>query len=293
MNTPKPVAPEQMKMTPKLAAPSFKPMPIKNDNKNRPLADHPGLKAMLDADNKQVSLKTELIKPVFFGGGLVVGAGVAYLLTKKHYEKKADEEIQSVKELYKDMFVEGVSDEADTTLSDINAEFLEYEEQVSTLSYGNTPDEPHVMSSTAYNKAFMPDDFTRPGYEPEVEATEVVEGISDDPEDPSTWERGKDFPYVITHEEFVGDDEYEKITLTYFMRDQVLMNEAEEVADDTDDLVGDDNLRHFGVGSQDPNIVYIRNLSVSTDFEVILDQRSYTKVILGLDEQDETILSKT
>ena len=44
---------------------------------------------------------------------------------------------------------------------------------------------------------------------------------------------------------------------------------------------------NFGNQSDDPNVVYIRNNKRNADFEVVLDERSYTVVVLGFVSEKE------
>jgi hypothetical protein len=52
------------------------------------------------------------------------------------------------------------------------------------------------------------------------------------------------------------------------------------------DLVGDDNLR-FGYGSNDSNMVYVRNPRIEMDMEIVRSQGTYTKEVLGFDDEAE------
>lgn len=89
-------------------------------------------------------------------------------------------------------------------------------------------------------------------------------------------------PHVITYEEFAEDNpEYEKITLSYFEEDDVLADD-DGMIDNTEYIVGSVALRRFGVGSHDPNIVYVRNPAISADFEIVKSNKSYVETILGV-----------
>ena len=83
-------------------------------------------------------------------------------------------------------------------------------------------------------------------------------------------------PYVISRDRFALDEEdgqyFDKITLTYYPRDRMLLDDEEEPIEDVPGTVGWKNLRQFGGESGDPDIVYIRNHRLSTDFEVVREE---------------------
>ncbi len=99
-------------------------------------------------------------------------------------------------------------------------------------------------------------------------------------------------PFVISRETYAWDedegDNYSKITLTYYKRHRVLLDEDDELIDDVGSLVGWKNLNQFGFESGDPNVVFIRNRLLLSDFEVILDEENeiptHIKYGMGRDE---------
>ena len=78
-------------------------------------------------------------------------------------------------------------------------------------------------------------------------------------------------PYVIPPDEF-GEGDYETISLTYYA-DKVLTDEADNVIEDVDGMVGYDSLTHFGEYEEDS--VFVRNDEHEVDYEILLDTRSY------------------
>lgn len=79
-------------------------------------------------------------------------------------------------------------------------------------------------------------------------------------------------PFVITQEEYAWSedvDDYAKITITYYPKYQVLLDEDEELIEDVDGCVGWRSLNRFGEDSGDADIVYVRNHRLEVDFEVV------------------------
>lgn len=99
--------------------------------------------------------------------------------------------------------------------------------------------------------------------------------------------RSPDRPYILTQYEFMTNEvENKQSALSYFAGDEQLVDEHDEVIRDYEDVVGEDNLKHFGVWSNDPRIVYIRNERLAMDFEIALHDDSYSSVVLGFDEDE-------
>ena len=248
-------------------------------------------------------------------GGVVSGAAATYfILTKKlskKYQDIADAEIESVKEVYamtqevKERNELEAENEAIRRAND-EAEFLpsedieKVEDKLVELGYGEGVNGNHRIS---YNKMadnpptaimlktptptahFMVekdrvvDNFTG------VEYPEPVEELSDDV---TTWPRSSEKAFVVTTEEFFedDDDDYSRITITYWEEDDILADEREQMIPDIDALVGHDNLKHFGKGSDDESILYVRNDKIKADFEIVKDPRSFSEVVLGISKWD-------
>ena len=104
--------------------------------------------------------------------------------------------------------------------------------------------------------------------------------------DLSTWDyeaelesRSKDKPYILHYDEFFNcEEDYDQSALTYYQTDDILTDENDVPVFDFHNVVGD--LR-FGHGSNDPNVVYIRNDRLKAEYEVLLNSGSYQEEILG------------
>ena len=99
-------------------------------------------------------------------------------------------------------------------------------------------------------------------------------------------EQASPIPYFISSEDYAyGRPEFDKLTLTYYAEDDILADEREEQVDDVERLIGADALDQFGKGaallSDDTDTLYVRNETLSTDYEVVRVYQSYHKVVLG------------
>lgn len=82
-------------------------------------------------------------------------------------------------------------------------------------------------------------------------------------------------PFVISKGAYAWSEEgdsYEKITLTYFPHERVLLDDDEDPVEDVAGTVGWRSLSQFGGESEDPNIVFVRNRRLATDFEVVKEE---------------------
>lgn len=204
--------------------------------------------------------------------GLVIGATASYILTKnleeRKYERLIEEEIQSVKDHYESKHSEeadepGLGEDLQDIVDDLGYSDDKMQEKLEALK---------VKARNGWQ-------------DPEEELYEgkvVVDmGFEPSPRDPNV-------PYVINIEEFTDDNEdYDKLSVTYYEGDDVMADERDGVIPEPSTLVGADALTRFGEGSDDENIVYVRNEKLTSDFEIVRDARSYASVVLGL--EDDTV----
>lgn len=96
-------------------------------------------------------------------------------------------------------------------------------------------------------------------------------------------------PYIMHVDEFMEDDSYEKISITYYEGDDVLVDERDMPIDDEEMTVGRDNLERFGWESKDKNIVYVRNDKMEVFFEIARSEQAYTDVVAGVPQSKSSI----
>jgi hypothetical protein len=88
-------------------------------------------------------------------------------------------------------------------------------------------------------------------------------------------------PYVISTREFSFGQTHNQSELTWYEEDQVLSDDQDMPVPDVDGVVGLDNMDRFGLGSGDPNLVYIQNDKIGAQFEVFRNQGSYAQIVHG------------
>lgn len=102
-------------------------------------------------------------------------------------------------------------------------------------------------------------------------------------------DRTPDKPYLISATEFAeAEFEYDQVSCTYYEGDGILADTSDHTIDDIDKKIGNDNLLRFGVESDDPNIVYVRNVKLMADFEIARSSGKYGEEVLGIGvDEDE------
>lgn len=184
-----------------------------------------------------------------FAVGAAIGSAVAWLYAKKHYERIANEEIESMKE-----WVARRVEEQDKEKE---------EESESPVQNPATPSiKPDLMDYASKVKDLGYVDYSR--------RTEEKEETDDEEEVDDT----DDYIYVIKPEIF-GEEDYEEVSLTYYA-DGVLTDEQDNPIEDVAGMVGADYASHFGEYKDDS--VFIRNDRLRTDFEILADQRKYSNL---------------
>lgn len=181
---------------------------------------------------------------IIFAGGMVAGGLAGYLVARAMYKKEIERLNQEIDDIadkaYKDWCRDNgkkatkeVSEEGNKKLSD--AEQRAYMERMHLDRY----------SGTLYE-------------------TEDIEGPIE----------ASDKPYIITYDEFANEHiaDFEKNTLTYYEKDDVLVNDEMELLN-IDYYIGRENLDH--VGEEEKDALFIRNEKNCVDYEVLVTHEKF------------------
>lgn len=210
---------------------------------------------------------------VGIGTGLIFGAaGGAFFMERRlrtKYERMAEEEIDAMRDHFRARLV---AKEVKPELSDLG-------KKVEDLGYrppAETPGPAVIEAEVADPTAVEPEDF---------ETRNVFDGHPDDiPWDAELELQNRsrnEGPYVI-HVDERHERNYTESTLTYYAGDDVLCDEKDRIIEDQEQVVGVENLDRFGHGSNDANIVYIRNDDLAIEVEVIKSERTYAEDVHGM-----------
>lgn len=188
---------------------------------------------------------------IAFAIGAAVGSVTTWYLVKKKYEQIAQEEIDSVKEVFGSKIkYDGPqdSDEAKAAFNREKPSVAEYAKLLSKEGYTNySNSETSTTADTESDKE-----------EEKVEAPSLTS------------------PYVISPDQFREFEDYDVISLRYYA-DHILADEDDRIVEDVEGIVGFESLNHFGEYEEDS--VFVRNDRLKVDVEILLDQRDYNDVL--------------
>ena len=174
-------------------------------------------------------MSNTLSKILIFATGAAVGSFVTWKVVKTKYDRLIQEEIDSVKEVFKRQCEDEPCEDANSDEDDEEEDDLcgnsEYVDMVSGL-----------------------------GYKSEVDAKKEATDVRR--------------PFVISPEEFGESDDYiPDMETLYYHSDGVMTDEQGYVIEDVDDLVGLDAVNHFG--EYEDHCVHVRNLKYGVDYEIL------------------------
>lgn len=207
-------------------------------------------------------------KSIFGVIGFVLGAAAGSLVTWKLIEKKymdmADEEIQSVKEMYRSKIV--------------NPEVLDRKNDDMFIAAREAPEFTVSMEVTDEKLSELTgsylSDAEKPDYTAYSQAKENRNAFNDAM--PTEPELKQDDPYVIDPTEFGEFSEYEQRELTYYKDGVICENDTDMI--DPYDIFGDlDVGDHFGEYEDDR--VFVRDDKRQVDYEVLRDERMFMEVL--------------
>ena len=199
-----------------------------------------------------------------FLAGAGIGSLVTWKMLKDEYERRTQEEIDSVKEVFARRHSEPTEPEK-IDISEAKAKAEAAREKPSITEYASKLQEQGYVNYS---------DISR-----ETKDTVAAETTIEEEE-----EEQVNRPYVISPDEFGEDPAYEAISLTYFA-DGVLTDDNNEPVEDVDDVVGSDFADHFGEYEDDS--VFIRNDRFKADYEILKDRRKYAAVKSKMPRQAE------
>lgn len=252
-------------------------------------------------------------------GGAIIGGAITFLVVRKTYKDRADQEIAEVKRYYalvrKEANVVQIYGEMPGD-SEVPApvtvpandpdpdeaprlapeEMEEVRKYVEALGYSGD-DLGKVAARKADELVHISEHATTaPGPEldgpngkpikPENVATED-DSYEESPSDSGLYSYVQGEPHLISVDEFLnGDDEWEQTTLTYYRGDDTILDERMTIVDHRDRYIDARHLKMFGIKSGDPVVVYVRSPQISTDFEIILETGRAANV-LGPQQNEE------
>lgn len=183
--------------------------------------------------------------------GAAAGSVVTWKFLDKKYADRAQEEIDSVKEVYSKRMAE-----MNKTYKEMKVKLIEKDLIEPDLEFTVTPSQPEENLVEQHSTTEMKTDYSS-YFEPKKEAPK---------------ETPDEKPYFISQEEFEENEDYDKIILTYYS-DGVLTDDMDEPIENVEETIGEDPKDHFG--EYEDGAVYVRNDKRMVDYEILLDEMDY------------------
>lgn len=226
-----------------------------------------------------------------FGAGVATGYFTAKKKLKKLYADLAEQEIKEAKEYYSVINKKGEYSDPVALAEAVDPKLNDPIFKQTVNKYHN------LVNQQAYREQL--------GIDPEVAQTpaekmEVEQSLDKNIFDQAAsmdevWSyevemenRKNETIFIIHKDEFDQNEmDHENTSVTYYDGDNVLADEKDGMIENEALVVGQNNLQ-FGHGSQDVNIVYIRNLDLETDFEVVRSPGAFGQEVLGFLEHSSS-----
>ena len=207
---------------------------------------------------------------IIFATGAVSGAVGSLFYLRKEFEKKVEEEVVARER--------------------IKTEFSDKENEKQRIQDAATIDSKRSRG-IAEREGYSSDNVTAMIRDERTEASrglktnpirrkDVIFSVDENGSiDDSPSEGPADIPYGITSEDFIGTrQEYDKTTLIFYMKDSTLSTEDGDIIQDPEYLIGERSNWWPEVGRSNPAELsaYIRNEKISTDYEILCENKAYT-----------------
>lgn len=233
------------------------------------------------------------------GIGLGIGIAVGFYIGYKYSKKKlraeileeAEKEIKEVRELYRQKTIAAEAQEKPPVSEIVRDRGYSQEEDSEQHERLLRPPVP-VDPPRSYHTAQTPR-ASQPSFDPSELRTDAA---SKDKNEDWDYEReianrDDDKPYIIHQDEFETNElGYSQTSYIYFSGDNVLVDsdDPRTILMNSGNLVGYQALTHFGHGSDDYNVVYIRNPRLEIEFEIFRTRGSWEQEVSGLDANEPT-----
>ena len=246
-----------------------------------------------DAAEVTRHIDARLVK--YFLGGIGVGATIGFFVGYRYNREKikaeafqeSEEEIERIRKHYQDKMTALDNNQAKEELTTLvvaeGYTRIEEPQPISDLRDLSSPEE-HPLAERP-----LPPPVPITPKERIFRSTEAEKDKNDG------WNfarelqlRSGDRPHIIHQDEFTHNEtEFGQVTYTYYAEDDVLVDEHEDIVMDRDSIVGAGSLNRFGHGTDDFNILYVRNPVLELEVEICRSTDSYEVEVLGLERESQ------
>ena len=177
-----------------------------------------------------------------FVAGAVVGGIATWQYTKNKYEQIAQEEIDSVKEVFK-------------TINEEKRSIRDWSEYEDDGEEDDENEEQRKSNVTSYKNLLVSNGYSNPSPSTQIPVERA---------------------YVIKPDEFGEFEDYETISL-FYTEDGVLLDDRYERVDDPDFTISMESLDH--IGDYEDDCVHVRNDRLKADYEILVEERTYSEIL--------------
>lgn len=197
-----------------------------------------------------------------FSAGALISSIVTLVLTKRKYESIADKEIDEVKKYYLKKRMEddkklneiiGKSEELDKKIEEKILTDAEIKDEKKVAETGDLKPS-NTRQTVNYNNIYG--------------KTEEKMAEKEAPEEEKPTK-----PYLITEDEYLNDDDNEKLALTYYAYDDTLADDMNEPVD-IEETISSDIYNEIIDANED---IFVRNPILETDYEIMRVEGSYAE----------------
>lgn len=222
-----------------------------------------------------------------FIGGATIGSLICFALLKDKLDAEMKEEISEMQKYYekeKDEMDEDHFKEMQKLVGELDTDERQQAQYVDYVKkYSSPSGEAKAYISSVKNSEEVEEDDFIDNKVLNMTDEEIEEFMEWDDEYAHPEDDPAEEPYTITPEEFeLTKQHYDKCTISWYTEDETLADEREEIIPDIERVVGIDNLQKFGVISKDPNVVFVRNEMLGSDYEILLCPEAYCESVLGI-----------
>lgn len=197
-------------------------------------------------------MNCKFINVLMFAAGAAIGSVVTWKVVKTKYDQIMQEEIDSIKETFADIYSDSQDEEsADEEQSDTSESQISWDE-LEDLDEEEEPEEDLNEYESLVKKYYT------------NEKGGAEDMIDNKPK----------APYVISPYDFGELDDYSLFELTYYA-DGILEDEDYNIVNDVEDLLGPKALTTFGEYEEDA--VFVRNEELRADFQILKEYRTYSE----------------
>lgn len=227
-------------------------------------------------------MNSNVSKAIYFTAGLSIGGGATYFFVKRKYRLLADEEVASVKDVFEKIYEKKLAQARDDWSAQPDPEEAAPEADVPAKESRKEAYERRIQSTGYSSRAEDPEEVV--SVKVEIEDGEIDVTVEESERDPNQ-------PYIIDIPDFYNS-EYDQVTLTYWVVDNVLSDERDVQVEDVDSTIGNHHLRQLSKMREEQATIYIRNELKEIDFEIVKSEESFAKAVHGIDEYDDADKSK-